>query len=241
MEMEYHDQELRKYATALGEANKKLNLLGSITRHDIVNKLTVMMGYLKRVKNSITDPVLLEYIARQEEAAIAIRDHLEFSGLYQTIGLQSPEWQDVAHCINEAEKTLHLPDGIRLTLSIQSLSVYADPLLVKVFYNLLDNAVRHGDHVSEIHISGRTCPDGYCLDIEDNGTGVPDDLKEKIFERGVGKNTGFGLFLVREILAISGISIYETGESGRGARFEMKIPQGNFQAATAMNGKEITS
>ena len=60
---------------------------------------------------------------------------------------------------------------------------------------------------------------------EDNGTGIEESEKEKIFERGYGKNTGFGLFLVREVLALTGITITETGHPGQGARFLMKVPK----------------
>jgi signal transduction histidine kinase len=60
---------------------------------------------------------------------------------------------------------------------------------------------------------------------------VPLDLKEKIFDKGYGKHTGFGLFLAREILAITGITIHETGLYGKGARFEIKVPKGKYRGA----------
>ena len=53
--------------------------------------------------------------------------------------------------------------------------------------------------------------------------------QEKIFERGFGKNTGLGLALSREILDITGIMIRETGEPGKGARFEMVVPKGAWR------------
>jgi hypothetical protein len=53
--------------------------------------------------------------------------------------------------------------------------------------------------------------------------------KERIFELGFGKNTGYGLFLVREVLSITGFSIRETGEEGKGARFEISIPPGMYR------------
>jgi signal transduction histidine kinase len=64
---------------------------------------------------------------------------------------------------------------------------------------------------------------------EDDGDGVITVEKEKIFERGFGKNTGLGLALAREILAITGITIRETGEPGKGARFEMTVPNGAWR------------
>jgi len=62
------------------------------------------------------------------------------------------------------------------------------------------------------------------LVFDDDGVGVPADQKELIFNHGFGKNTGLGLALSREILAVTNIRILETGISGKGARFEVHIP-----------------
>ena len=120
----------------------------------------------------------------------------------------------------------------RFAIKTDNLEVYADPLFEKVFFNLFDNAVRHGEHVTEIWI--RFEQRGYAgvLIVEDDGVGVTKEDKSKIFRRGFGKYTGFGLFLTREILAITGITIQETGEPGKGARFEMIVPTGEYRFAT---------
>ena len=78
-------------------------------------------------------------------------------------------------------------------------------------------------------------PAGNALMIrwEDNGPGVPEVMKEKIFERGFGRNTGLGLFLAKEILALTGITIRETGTFGSGARFEIFVPAGSFRYPAA--------
>jgi len=60
--------------------------------------------------------------------------------------------------------------------------------------------------------------------IADDGIGIPLDKKEKIFGKGYGSHTGFGLFLSRDILAITGLAIHETGIDGKGARFEISGP-----------------
>jgi signal transduction histidine kinase len=109
--------------------------------------------------------------------------------------------------------------------------LFSDPMLEKVFFNLLDNSIRHGAHVTEIRVSSHTSDGNLVVVWEDNGTGVAADQKKRIFERGVGKNTGLGLFLVREILALTGITITETGEPGKGARFEMTVPHGQYRSA----------
>ncbi|HUT39460.1 MAG TPA: ATP-binding protein, partial [Methanoregula sp.] len=71
--------------------------------------------------------------------------------------------------------------------------------------------------------------DSLLLFFADNGNGIPDAIKEKIFERGYGKQKGMELFLVREILSITGITIKETGTFGKGARFEMLVPKGAYR------------
>jgi signal transduction histidine kinase len=83
--------------------------------------------------------------------------------------------------------------------------------------------------MTTISITSRTEKMGLVLVFEDDGAGVADRDKAIIFDRGFGKNTGLGLYLSREILGITGITITETGVFGEGARFEMTIPAGGFR------------
>jgi signal transduction histidine kinase len=106
-----------------------------------------------------------------------------------------------------------------------NLEIFADPWLRKVFSNLIDNTLRYAEHVTKISVSFRESENGLDLFFEDNGIGIPSDEKEKIFERGYGKNIGYGLFMVREILAITDLTIRETGEPGKGARYEIHVPK----------------
>ncbi|MEI6842822.1 MAG: ATP-binding protein, partial [Methanomicrobiales archaeon] len=87
----------------------------------------------------------------------------------------------------------------------------------------------YGGKITTIRFSALKSGDDYLILCEDDGVGIPADEKEKIFVRGFGKNTGLGLFLSREILSITGITIAETGEPGKGARFEMVVPKGAWR------------
>jgi len=141
--------------------------------------------------------------------------------------LHEPEWQALIHCIQET----HLPESIRIILNLPDVYLYADPMLSRVFLNLLDNSLRHGKTVTAIQISAQRSGDEYLITYADNGIGISPDDKEKIFERGFGKNTGLGLFLARDILALTGISIAERGREGQGAVFEIRVPKGGWRAA----------
>ena len=78
-------------------------------------------------------------------------------------------------------------------------------MLEKVFANLFGNSVMHGERVSRITVRCEPAGEDLLITVEDNGVGIPLDVKQNIFRKGFGKNTGFGLFLAREILAITGI------------------------------------
>ena len=88
---------------------------------------------------------------------------------------------------------------------------------------------RSAKHATEVTLGYQITVDGLVLFFEDNGGGIPDANKEKIFERGYGTQQGMELFLVREILGITGITIRETGRYGSGARFEMTIPKRSYR------------
>lgn len=215
----------KKTEEAVRLANKKLNLLSSITRHDVLNQLTVVLGYLRLAEEQATDPLFRDYLEKMGKAGAIARRQIEFTKEYQEIGVQLPRWQDVRSTIMQATDDLDL-GSVTLAVDIRDIEVFADPLLEKVFYNMAENALRHGGKLSKIAFSTENS-DG-CLRIvcEDDGAGVPGSEKQNIFERKYFNHTGFGLFLAKEVLAITGLSIRETGVPGEGARFELLVPAG---------------
>lgn len=218
----------KKAQEALFQANNKLNLLNNITRHDILNQLTVLIGYLNLSREEAKDPQMISYIEKEEMAAEAIKKQILFTRDYQNIGIHSPVWYNIGETVSLAIASVDLA-GIKVAIDLPPVEIYADPLLEKVFYNLVENSIRHGGHVTEITVRTVESPDGLILVFEDNGAGVPEMEKEKIFRREFYKNTGFGLFLGREILAITNLTIRETGTPGNGARFEIFIPVGAYR------------
>jgi PAS domain S-box-containing protein len=219
---------------ALAYANHKLGILTSITRHDIQNKLTGVLGYLDLIRSSLRDPRLIGFLDKAETSANAIRHHIDFTKDYESLGGTAPVWQEITSIL--AEVRSHFDAGeIAFEEPAPGFAVFADPMFGKVLYNLCDNSLRHGVHVRHIRIRSEPADAGCTLIYEDDGVGIPQDKKELIFERGFttssgsAKTSGLGLFLVRDILAITGISIKETGVPGAGSRFEMVIPPGKWR------------
>jgi PAS domain S-box-containing protein len=215
---------------ALRLANTKLNLLTAITRHDIQNQVTVLLGYLTLAEETGGDPGEHDmYLKKAETAGARISHLIAFTKEYQQIGVETPTWRELRSEISEAEGAAPLGNVKVENLVPRGLTLYADPLIVKVFYNLLDNAVRYGGKITQVRFSARERDGALVVVCEDDGSGVPVDEKEKIFARGYGKNTGLGLFLSREILSITGMTITEIGEPGKGARFEVTVPNGAYR------------
>jgi PAS domain S-box-containing protein len=215
---------LRQAEDALMEANRKLNLLNSITRHDVANQLTVLQGYTQLAMMKNPDPMIGDFLKKIDTVAVTIGRQIEFSKAYQELGVQAPEW-----CSLDDIFAKNKPKDILFSSSCTGVEVFADPMLEKVFANLFSNSVLHGEWVSRITIRCEPIHDDLLITVEDNGVGIPLDIKQNIFRKGFGKNTGFGLFLAREILAITGISIHETGKHGSGARFEITVPKNGFR------------
>ena len=221
--------ESRQYHQAIIEINKKLNILSSITRHDILNQITVLHGYFDLIRESVLDdPQCLTYLDKLHGAFDKIERQILFTRDYQNMGVEEPRWQRVEKKVQEAIKALGKTDVSFIT-ETGDLFIYADSMLVRVLYNLYENAIRHGNGVTTIQTRFEKRGHDGVLIIQDDGIGIPDTDKERIFEKGVGSNTGLGLFLVINILAITGIKIKETGVYTKGARFEILIPSGKYR------------
>ncbi|WP_269850090.1 sensor histidine kinase [Methanosarcina horonobensis] len=231
-----HDiTELYLYQEALKQANKKINLMSNITRHDILNQVNVLSGYTELISETLPpdvkgDPRISKYLRNLNKGIETIHSQIIFTKDYQELGVVSPTWQSICSIAKEAAFAFS-GQGIKFSIEDNSLEIYADPLLKKAFYNLFDNARTHGEHVSEINVSSRIAGENVIIEVKDNGIGVSPVMKELIFEKSVGRNTGLGLFLVRGIISITGMEIIETGVEGEGAKFEIKVPPGNWRIA----------
>jgi signal transduction histidine kinase len=214
----------RKMAEALKTANRKLNLLNGITRHDLLNKLIVIGGYLKVLENIEDRQRFKEILEKLEMNTLAAHELIKFTQDYERLGVSAPIWQNVEVVVRKAQDQLDL-SRITTSSSLTELQVYADSMLEKVFYNLMDNSIRHGEDVKNIDISYEIEMDGTLNIIYvDDGIGLSPEDKRTLFHQGIGKNTGQGMFLTREILQITGLGISENGECGKGARFVISVP-----------------
>jgi len=223
--VEARTEELLHTQQAYLLANKKLNLMNSVTRHDMLNQLTALYGYIDFASEIVTDSKTKGYLEKAEQSARMIQEQILFTRIYQDIGVHAPLWQSVPQVVERVITGMKINKNLNISLSFGNYEIYADPLLEKVFYTLFENSERHGNGVRNIQLGDAFEEKSYIIWFEDDGTGIASSDKEHVFERGYGKNTGLGLFLAREILSITGLSIRESGIEGKGVRFEICIPQ----------------
>ncbi|MEM2124169.1 MAG: PAS domain S-box protein [Methanolinea sp.] len=222
----------RKRAEAqIRQAHRKLALLGNVTRHDINNQVFVLSGILALLETAGSGEERGELLARARQAISRILATIRFARDCAQVGESAPRWLNLRGLVEAAgadipASTVTLENGIP-----SDIEVFADPMVGRVFANILDNAVRHGGNVTTVRFSAAEEGETLAVTCEDDGAGIPAEEKEKIFERGYGRNTGMGLFLSREILSITGMTIRETGEPGRGARFLITVPRGSWRRA----------
>jgi PAS domain S-box-containing protein len=225
----YDITERKNAEDAVRVANRKLNLLNNITRHDILNSLHGLLGLLEMAEDIVKDPEARQLLLDMQVSTNQIQKQITFTRNYQDVGVKKPEWQGVRACIGRAVSATS-PGPVTVSVAMEEkLEVYADPLLEKVFYNLLDNALRYGEVLHQIRFTSELRGHDLVLVCEDDGRGIPEAEKERIFLQCVGKNTGMGLFLSREILMITAITIRESGIPIKGARFEMVVPPGSWR------------
>jgi len=209
--------------------NEKLRVVGGLTRHDVKNKLSIISANVYLLKKRIgNDSELTKYLDSINTAVNSSDKLLEFSRLYEKIGAEQLTQVDVEECFNEAVSLLPNQVGIEIVNECHGLSVMADSLLRQLFYNLLDNSLKHGLKVTQIKVHfTRLEGGGVKLFYEDNGVGISEVNKPRLFTEGftTGNGSGLGLRLVKKMVEVYGWSIQENGLSTVGARFEITIKQ----------------
>ena len=123
--------------------------MNNITRHDILNQITILLGNIELARELSDDPAMAARLDRAEYAAHTIREQIEFTREYQNIGVKKPQWQDLGVVLDAVIGKFEL-QGVAPENRIRNLEIFADPLLEKVFFNLIDNSLKHGGTVRTI-------------------------------------------------------------------------------------------
>jgi len=230
--LEYHKNEFvccfvrdiserKRMELTLHLANKKLNLLTSIARHDIQNKVTVLLGYLSRAKKRETDPVIREYLDRQEQAAMAIRDEIAITRDFKDLGVSPPEWLDI-HDVIAGVAARFSTMGAKISVDLPPhLFVYADRQMERVFFRLFENAARASSSPPSIQVFSYKDRDRFVICVEYDRTGITD---RESADKGILEPGSSSLQIIREILSLTDLILEEVQKPPQGVRYEIAVP-----------------
>jgi signal transduction histidine kinase len=211
-------------AKKINSLNEKLRVVGSLTRHDVRNKLSALNVHIYLLKKKAKDnPELAQHIQGMELASKQIVELLEFARVYEKLGAEQLSFIDVGDCIAKACELADLKNN-ELINECRGLTVMADSLLRQLLYNLIDNTLRHGQNSTKIRFYYEE-ESTIKLIYEDNGVGITDECKAFLFEERNGAGIGHGLYLVKRICETYEWGISETGKPGQGVQFVICIPK----------------
>jgi two-component system, OmpR family, sensor histidine kinase KdpD len=221
----------------------RVALLSSVS-HDLRTPLSSVIGaassllaYESSLEERDKRELLKSIVEEAERLDRYIQNLLDMTRLGQGKLELQQDWEDVRDLVSAASRRLHLnARGVRVKLAVSSdsqlVNVHGD-LMEQVFVNLLDNAARHSPANSEISVSATRDVDDVVIEISDEGPGIPEADREKIFdpfyrvhERDRKSGTGLGLSICRGIVRAHGGEITAHGSaSGSGAMLRLRIPQ----------------
>jgi signal transduction histidine kinase len=114
---------------------------------------------------------------------------------------------------------------VKIENQCKGFETVADSMVCEIFHNLIDNTLKYGQKTTKIRMYTESSNDGtHSLIYEDDGVGLDERAKKHLFQKGFGKGTGYGLYLISQICEVYGWTVQENGEQGRGVRFEFTIP-----------------
>jgi hypothetical protein len=212
---------------ALKIANDKLNLLSNISTDYLqqdVARINEIVAQAKKVK----DPLSRVYFLKIGEMISTISRRINLSLSYRNLGTTAPVWQNIQEQLVSIDLSA-IKGGISVRFWAERLECYADPLIRDVLRHIVENSFQYAGRFDQFLVSYIEHEDGLVLYFEDNGLGIPAVKKHQIFEYDSGIHAGIGLFICRQIVEVSGMTIVETGEEGRGVRFEIHIPAGVYR------------
>ncbi len=213
---------------ALQSANDKLSLLARISTDHISRTANEIIGTVDELAVGVKDTETVGWIERIRTQARTLIRQIFLTETYQSLGASPPIWIPVEEVIESARPAV-TNGKVSFRCWAERLEIYADPIFSDVINHIVDNSFRHGGKVSNVVVTYRAIESGLLLTFADDGIGIPYEQKERIFEYDAGGHAGIGLYICRQILGVTGMTITENGTEGIGARFVIHVPKGNFR------------
>ncbi len=223
--LSYHeiDEERRRYAELYAQVNELqeiLKLINRMLRHDILNKLQIISGYVEAYHMTKKEE-LLDKIMKAVDESVAYIDkirELEKIVLTRSEKLKPVNLRKVA---DEVAKSFNIEVNVK-----GGCVAFADEAFYSVIENLLSNAIKHG-RAKKVDILLNEFEDECEIRVIDYGIGIPSEIRGQIFNEsfryGEAGGTGLGLYIVRKLVERYGGKIWIEETKPHGATFVIRL------------------
>jgi len=223
--LSYHeiDEERRRYAELYAQVNELqeiLKLINRMLRHDILNKLQIISGYVEAYHMTKKEE-LLDKIMKAVDESVAYIDkirELEKIVLTRSEKLKPVNLRKVA---DEVAKSFNIEVNVK-----SGCVAFADEAFYSVIENLLSNAIKHG-RAKKVDILLNEFEDECEIRVIDYGIGIPSEIRGQIFNEsfryGEAGGTGLGLYIVRKLVERYGGKIWIEETKPHGATFVIRL------------------
>ncbi|MEM1579226.1 MAG: PAS domain-containing sensor histidine kinase [Archaeoglobaceae archaeon] len=203
----------------IDELNEILRVVNKMLRHDLINKLAIVRGFLELSLEKPEKEKVEKALKVTDEAFELINRMRELENTILTSELKLMDVREVAEKIAENFRNRGIEVNIR-----GEAKAFADDALYSVFDNLLSNAVKHGG-AKRIEISIQK-EGNYCkVIVEDFGKGLPEEVMNNLFREGFSygdkAGSGLGLYIVKKVIERYGGQI--RAYNRKGAVFEFLL------------------
>ncbi|MFB6125221.1 MAG: ATP-binding protein [Halanaeroarchaeum sp.] len=225
--------ERKEYAAELRRRNEQLTLLNRLVRHDIRNDASVALAVLETIEGDAPADLEdhLDRIRSAAENTVATTENVqaELSVLGESedatgLSVALPDVLDE----EVAAVREQYPEATVEAEPVPDVAVRGNAVLSSVFRNLLTNAAKHAGESPTVTVGVDVAADAVTVTVTDDGPGVPDAMKERIFERGEGGDDaglGLGLYFAKTLTEAFGGEIAVADVEPHGARFSVTVPR----------------
>jgi signal transduction histidine kinase len=227
----WYDCRARHRRDVLAGQRQRLEALNQLLRHDIRNDMTVIMAHGERLRDGDGDEASLDLLLEKVEHVVELTEtarNLTETMRTDEVDLQPVGLDRVLGNVLEDVRTTYPDATVEVDGEVPSVPVRADDMLPSVFKNLLNNAVQHHDR-EEPHVEvGVDVENGtVAVTVADDGPGIPDAMKERVFEHGEAGpgsgGSGLGLYLVRTLVDQYGGEVTVADNEPRGTVFTVRL------------------
>lgn len=242
-ELERRREELTELVDELERSNAELEEFAYVVSHDLKEPLRMVTSYLELLERRYQDNLdedANEFIEFAIDGADRMRRMIDDLLAYSRVGRNEVDREPVDCGAIVDDVLASLPDTENVTVTTENLPTVAGTRthLIKLFQNLISNAIKYNDSESvTIQISATRRDGWWRIAVADNGPGIPPAYQDTIFNLftsvGTDGGTGVGLSICRKVVEQHGGSIWVESEPGEGTTFFFTLPDADSSESTS--------